>query len=98
MTINVNVLIDLSPSLRTFLEESIVARLDELKALNASADAALSRVAVDVSYLKDKIAALEAKVAAGDTFTAEEEAELQALKEKLEKLDPVPENPPAPPE
>lgn len=98
MTINVNVLIDLSSSLRTFFEEKIVAKLDELKALNASADAALERVAVDVTYLKDKITALEAKVAAGDVFTPEEEAELQALKEKLEKLDPVPENPPAPPE
>ena len=97
MTINVNVLIDLSPSLRTFFEEKIVARLDELKALNASADAALQRVAVDVDYLKGQIAALEAKVAAGDTFTAEEEAELKALKDKLDHLDPVPENPPASP-
>jgi len=61
---------------------------DKIKALETSVDAALARVQVDVDAFKAKIAELEAKVAAG-TATPEDLAALEAMKAKVDALDPT---------
>jgi len=88
--------------------DAILSRLDELKAANAAADAAIARIAEDVTHasevataeaaaLRAQITALEAQIAAGFETTAEEQAELDALKAKLAGIDPDPSFPPVTP-
>lgn len=90
------VVFEVGPKLHR-LGEKIVSKLDELKSVNQVADLAIARVQEDVTFLKTKVGELETKLGQGDTFTAEEEAELASLKEKLARLDPVPDNGTPPP-
>jgi uncharacterized protein involved in exopolysaccharide biosynthesis len=68
--------------------EALMSELaDKINAVSAAADQAIARVAADVEALKAQIADLEGKV-----VTAEDQAALDALKAKLDALDPVPGN------
>lgn len=71
------------------LEERIVSKLtDKITAVGASADAAIARVATDVTTLHAKVDELQAEVDAGAASQAELDA-LDALKAKLDALDPT---------
>lgn len=69
--------------------ESQMSKLsDKLDEVGASLDAAISRVQEDVNDLQLKIAELQALVDAGGA-TPEDEAKLDALKARLDAIDPV---------
>jgi hypothetical protein len=61
---------------------------DKIAAVGSSLDAALGRVQGDVGTLTQKVAELEALVAAGGA-TLEDIAALEAIQAKLDALDPV---------
>jgi ABC-type transporter Mla subunit MlaD len=97
LTINVNVThtvkFELPPGVATLddlaqLEKKLMSLSDDLKALDASADAAISRVADDFAGLSQKLADLQAKVDAG-LATADDLALIQKIKAKFDMLDPV---------
>jgi hypothetical protein len=82
------------------LEEKIMSQItDKVAEINVSLDAALVRVQEDVDALKAQVADLEAKVAGG-VATPEDLAVLDALKARIDALDPTspavlpPEEPP----
>lgn len=70
------------------MEKNMSKISDKIAAVGTSLDAAIARVQGDVVTLQDKIAELEALVASG-TATPEELDALDALKAKLDAIDPV---------
>jgi peptidoglycan hydrolase CwlO-like protein len=91
--VNVNVTFNLSDacvqSLAAALGEILMSALGpKLDELEASIDAALTRVQDDVTALQAKIDELQAKVDQG-LATPDELARLDTLKAKLDALDPV---------
>ena len=74
--------------------------LDRITGASDKADAAIARVQVDVQALRDEIQALK-DAAVNRPLTAEEDAKMTELENKLDALDPTspvvlpPEEPPA---
>lgn len=70
------------------LEDEVSQLSQKISDLNAAFDAALARVQGDVDTLNTKVAELQAKVDSG-VATDQELADLDALKTRIEALDPT---------